>query len=48
MTDIEIAQQAQMRPITEIARAAGIDEENLLPLRTLYGEGEPRALYGTA
>ena len=31
MTDIEIAQQAQMRPITEIARAAGIDEENLCP-----------------
>lgn len=31
MTDIEIAQRAQMRPITEIARAAGIDEENLCP-----------------
>ena len=31
MTDIEIAQQAQMKPITEIARAAGIDEENLCP-----------------
>ena len=31
MTDIEIAQQAQMRPITEIARTAGIDEENLCP-----------------
>ncbi len=31
MTDIEIAQQAQMRPITEIARAAGIDEDNLCP-----------------
>ncbi len=31
MTDIEIAQQAQMRPITEIARAAGINEENLCP-----------------
>ena len=31
MTDIEIAQQAQMRPITEIARAAGIDEEKLCP-----------------
>ena len=31
MTDIEIAQQAQMRPIREIARAAGIDEENLCP-----------------
>ena len=31
MTDIEIAQQAQMRPITEIARAAGIDEKNLCP-----------------
>lgn len=31
MTDIEIAQQAQMRPITEIARAAGIGEENLCP-----------------
>ena len=31
MTDIEIAQLAQMRPITEIARAAGIDEENLCP-----------------
>lgn len=31
MTDIEIAQQAQMRPITEIARAAGIDKENLCP-----------------
>ena len=31
MTDIEIAQQAQMRPITEIARAASIDEENLCP-----------------
>lgn len=31
MTDIEIAQQAQMRPITEIARTAGIDEKNLCP-----------------
>ena len=31
MTDIEIAQRAQMRPITEIARAAGINEENLCP-----------------
>ena len=26
LTDIEIAQQAKMQPITEIAAAAGIDE----------------------
>ena len=29
LTDIEIAQSAKMQPITEIARAAGIDEEYL-------------------
>ncbi len=29
MTDIEIAQSAKMQPITEIARAAGVDEEYL-------------------
>ena len=29
MTDIEIAQQCRMRPITEIAATAGIDEEYL-------------------
>ena len=29
LTDIEIAQQCRMRPITEIAATAGIDEEYL-------------------
>ncbi len=29
LTDIEIAQKAQMKPITEIAKATGIPEENL-------------------
>lgn len=33
LSDIEIAQRAQMRPITEIAKAAGVDEEAL----ELYG-----------
>ena len=28
MTDIEIAQAHEMRPITEIAAAAGIDEQH--------------------
>ena len=27
LTDIEIAQQCRMRPITEIAATAGIDED---------------------
>ncbi len=31
LTDIEIAQQAKMQPITQIAAAAGIDEELLEP-----------------
>ncbi|MGN0547751.1 MAG: formate--tetrahydrofolate ligase, partial [Acutalibacteraceae bacterium] len=29
MTDIEIAQSVQMKPITEIAKTAGIDEKYL-------------------
>ena len=29
MTDIEIAQAHEMKPITEIAAAAGIDEQHL-------------------
>ena len=29
LTDIEIAQQCEMKPITEIAKKAGIPEENL-------------------
>ena len=28
-TDIEIAQAAEMKPITEIARVAGVDEKYL-------------------
>ena len=32
-SDIEIAQQAQLLPITEVAKAAGIDSDNL----ELYG-----------
>ena len=31
MTDLEIAQGATMRPISDIARAAGIQEETLSP-----------------
>ena len=34
MTDIEIAQAHEMKPITEIAAAAGIDEQHL----ELYGK----------
>ncbi|MBQ4290529.1 MAG: formate--tetrahydrofolate ligase, partial [Clostridia bacterium] len=29
MTDIEIAQSIQLKPITEVAKTAGIDEEYL-------------------
>ena len=31
LTDIEIAQSAKLRPITEIAEKIGIDEEYLIP-----------------
>ncbi|MEA4877136.1 MAG: formate--tetrahydrofolate ligase, partial [Aminobacterium sp.] len=34
LSDIEIAQQAQMKPIVEIASQLGIDEEEL----ELYGK----------
>ena len=50
LTDIEIAQQCRMRPITEIAATAGIDEEYLeqygrykakIDHRLLDGSGRP-------
>ena len=34
LTDIEIAQSCQMKPITEIAAAAGLDPDDL----ELYGK----------
>ena len=40
LTDIEIAQQCRMRPITEIAATAGIDEEYL----EQYGRTRPRSI----
>lgn len=31
LTDIEIAQQAQLKPIAEIAREIGVDQDSLEP-----------------
>ena len=42
MTDLEIAQSATMRPISDIARAAGIQEET--SPAALYCQGGPCAL----
>ena len=41
MTDIEIAQQATMKPIQEIAQAAGIDEANLSPYGRYIAKVDP-------
>lgn len=41
MTDIEIAQQATMKPIQEIAQAAGIDEVNLSPYGRYIAKVDP-------
>ena len=41
MTDIEIAQAHEMKPITEIAAAAGIDEQHL----ELYGKYKAKVDY---
>lgn len=41
MTDIEIAQQATMKPIQEIAQAAGIDEANLSPYGRYMAKVDP-------
>ncbi|WP_374047593.1 formate--tetrahydrofolate ligase [Aminobacterium sp. MB27-C1] len=42
LSDIEIAQQAQMKPIVEIASQLGIDEEEL----ELYGKYKAKVTYG--
>ena len=31
LTDIEIAQSAKLKPISEIAKSVGIDEDYLIP-----------------
>ena len=43
-TDIEIAQEAQMQPITEIAESLGISQENLVP----YGRYKAKINYQLA
>ena len=40
-SDIEIAQEAELRPITEIAEAAGVDEKYL----ELYGKSKAKVDY---
>ena len=39
-TDIEIAQEAKMRPITEIAAQLGLSDEHVIP----YGATRPRSI----
>ena len=41
MTDLEIAQSAAMRPISDIARAAGIQEETLSPYGRYIAKVDP-------
>ena len=41
MTDLEIAQSATMRPISDIARAAGIQEETLSPYGRYIAKVDP-------
>ena len=41
MTDIEIAQQATMKPIQQIAQAAGIDEVTLSPYGRYIAKVDP-------
>ena len=41
MTDLEIAQGATMRPISDIARAAGIQEETLSPYGRYIAKVDP-------
>ena len=41
MTDLEIAQGAIMRPISDIARAAGIQEETLSPYGRYIAKVDP-------
>ena len=43
MTDIEIAQAHEMKPITEIAAAAGIDEQHQMCIRDRCGDDLRRA-----
>ena len=38
-SDIEIAREAKLRPIEEIAERAGIPDEAPLPLRAVEGQG---------
>ena len=47
LTDIEIAQQCEMRPIGEIARRAGIDEKYLEPYGRYKAKVDPQLLKDT-
>ena len=38
-TDIEIAQETTMQPITEVAKTAGVDEKYLEPVLAWLAEG---------
>ena len=42
-TDIEIAQEARMKPITQIAAQLGLEEESVIPLWPLQGQDRPPA-----
>lgn len=55
LSDIEIAQGCQMRPITEVAAAAGLDADDLelygkykesCPRRVVQGEGTRKTAAG--
>ena len=41
-SDLEIAQSAQLKPITEIAEKLGLSDEDL----DLYGKDKAKALFG--
>ncbi|MBO7385526.1 MAG: formate--tetrahydrofolate ligase, partial [Clostridia bacterium] len=47
LTDIEIAQSCEMRPIAEIARRAGIDEKYLEPYGRYKAKVDPSLLKDT-
>ena len=40
LSDLEIAQQTELAPITEIASEAGIKEEELILYGKMQGQGE--------
>ena len=40
-SDIEIAQEARMKPIAEIAASLGLADEDVIPYGTLQGQDRP-------